>query len=104
MSSASIPAWLENHSKGVVIKIVVQPKASKTEIIGPHGEPPRLKIRIAAPPVEGEANEELLRFLRKLLKCTSSEIGILRGESSKQKDILYIGVSATKVLEKLGST
>lgn len=79
---------------GVVLKLQVQPKASRTEVVGLHGEPPRLKIRIAAPPVDGEANDELLRFLKKKLRVTSAQLQILRGESSKSKDVFCSGITA----------
>ena len=52
--------WLTETADGVLLRIQAQPKASRSEVSGVHGD--RLKIRIAAPPVDGEANEELIRF------------------------------------------
>ena len=95
------PGWLREVPEGVVLMIVLQPKASRSEIVGPHGEPPRLKIRIAAPPVEGEANEELVRFLKKLLGIPANRIEILRGHSSKQKEVLCQGLSAEEAIVSL---
>lgn len=97
----TIPNWIESVKNGVILKIVVQPRASKTQISGLLGEPPRLKIRIAAPPVEGEANEELCHFLKKKLCITLSQIQIIRGESFKFKDVFCAKVSAEAVLQKL---
>ncbi|HLE00432.1 MAG TPA: DUF167 family protein [Bdellovibrionota bacterium] len=85
--------WFEEVANGIVLKLLIQPKASRTEVSGLHGEPPRLKIRVAAPPVDGEANAELLHFLKKKLKVTSSRLQILRGETSKSKDVFCAGVS-----------
>ncbi|MEK6578173.1 MAG: DUF167 domain-containing protein [Bdellovibrionota bacterium] len=87
----SIPNWLEKTPTGILIKTLVQPKASKSEIVGPHGEPPRLKIRVAAPPIDGEANDELLRFLKKTVRIPGVRFELIRGQSSKQKDILCVG-------------
>jgi uncharacterized protein (TIGR00251 family) len=100
----SLPVWMQETTDGVVLRLVLQPKASRSEIVGPHGEPPRLKIRIAAPPVDGEANEELMRFLKELLGIPASRIEILRGHASKQKDVHCRGVRANEVLRKAGET
>lgn len=84
-------SWLEKTPSGTLLRIQVQPKASKTEVTGVHGD--RLKIRIAAPPVDGAANEELLRFLKKKLGVPASQITLLRGHTSKMKDVLCVGVT-----------
>lgn len=65
--------------------VQIQPQASKNEIIGLHGE--RLKIKVKAPPVDGAANEELVRFLAKMLGVRQADIEIVHGASSKQKSL-----------------
>ena len=82
--------WIQSSAKGISLRLKIQPQASHTQIVGLQGDPLRLKIRVAAPPVEGKANEELLQFLKKLLKLPISQIKILRGETSASKDILFI--------------
>jgi uncharacterized protein len=99
----SLPPWLEARTDGALLKLLVQPKASRTELVGPHGEPARLKIRVAAPPVEGAANEELLRFLKKRLGVPSSSLRLLRGESSRSKDVLCQGLAPEDLLRRLGA-
>lgn len=94
-------SWLQETPKGVILKIVLQPRASKIEIVGPHGEPPRLKIRISAPPVEGEANDALVQFLKKRLGIPAAQIEIVRGQASRQKDILCSGMTAAEILARL---
>jgi len=69
----------------MILSIHLIPNASRSEIVGWVGE--TLKIRIAAPPVEGKANEALIRFLADKLDLASSEIEIVGGMSSKQKRV-----------------
>jgi hypothetical protein len=81
----------------------VQPKASRTEWVGLHGQgdAERMKLRIAAPPVDGEANEEVIRFLRKAFKSAGiREVRLLRGDTAKQKDVLLVAgeLSAIKAV------
>jgi len=98
----SLPAWLGVEKGSVVVHVLAQPKASRSEVVGPHGEPPRLRIRVAAPPVDGEANEELLRFLKKRLRGPGVTLELVRGQTSKQKDVRVVGLAAEDVVEKLG--
>src|SRR5690349_9294235 len=57
----SLHTIVQDTQTGVVLTVHVQPKASRTEYVGIHGN--ALKIRVAAPPVDGAANDELVRFL-----------------------------------------
>jgi hypothetical protein len=65
----------------ITVKII--PNAKNTEVVGYEGK--TLKIRIAAPAIEGKANKELIRFLAELCDCAPSEIEILKGLASKTK-------------------
>lgn len=67
----------------MILSVLLVPNASKNEIVGWHDG--ALKIRLAAPPVEGKANEELLRFLAKKLGLAPSELSIEGGRASKHK-------------------
>lgn len=67
----------------LILHILTQPRASKDEIIGPQGD--NLKIRITAPPVEGKANQHLLRFLAKTFRVARSNITLLKGNNSRIK-------------------
>lgn len=69
----------------MILAIHLVPGASINEVVGWHDG--ALKIRIAAPPVEGKANEELIRFLAKKLDLTQSEIEIVGGATSKRKKV-----------------
>ena len=78
--------------KSVRIAVKVQPGAKRTEIVGWEAAPSdlagfarMLRIRLAAPPVEGKANDELVRFLARTAGIGRGEIRIVRGESSRLK-------------------
>ncbi len=69
----------------IILKVYLQPKSSRNEIVGPYRD--GIKIRVTAPPVEGKANEGLVRFLAKELRISPSQIEIIRGNQSRQKTI-----------------
>ena len=70
---------------GIRLRILLQPKASRDQIIGLHdGE---LKISITAPPVDGTANAHLLKYLSKLFKVPKSSIALEKGELQRHKQI-----------------
>ncbi len=90
---------LTAKDNGVSFAIRVQPRASRSEIAGElEGT---LKIRLAAPPVDGEANEELIRLLSKLFKVTRSQIVIRSGQTSRNKLIVIDGVSVDEAEQVL---
>jgi len=64
----------------------VQPKAKKDELVGTDGD--RLRLRIAAPPIEGAANERLQRFLAGLFGVPRSRVELLGGARSREKRLL----------------
>jgi uncharacterized protein len=72
----------------IVLTLHVQPGAKRTEIAGQHGD--ALKIRLAAPPVDGKANAELLRFLADAFGVPLRDVTLMRGDSSRQK-VVRIG-------------
>lgn len=82
------------------LRIYVQPGASKNEIVGPYGDPPRLKIKIKAPPEDGKANLEVISFLSKTLGISKTSIELIRGQTSRQKD-LVIDMLEEEVKKKL---
>ena len=88
----------DNH---VTFAVRVQPRASQTAITGELDG--ALKIRLAAPPVDGAANEELIRWLAKFFEVARSHVEILSGETSKQKIIRVSGITVTIAEQKLAS-
>ncbi len=65
-----------------------------------HGD--AIKLRVAAPPVEGEANSEVRRFLAKLLGVAISNVTIVQGEAGRRKTVEVEGVDVGVVAERLG--
>ena len=83
------PAWRREDGDGLVLELHVQPGARRTEVAGIHGAgaQARLKVRLAAPPVDGKANAELLRFLAGAFGVPRRAVTLLRGETSRQKTV-----------------
>lgn len=73
------------NPQGIRLRIFLQPKASRDQIVGRHDN--ELKIAITAPPVEGQANAHLLKFLSKLFKVPKSSIVLEKGELQRHKQI-----------------
>lgn len=67
------------------LRVYVQPKASRDEIVGRHGD--YLKVRITAPPIEGKANAHLLKFLAKVFGVGRDQIEITTGIKGRRKQL-----------------
>jgi uncharacterized protein (TIGR00251 family) len=76
---------------GVRIQLHVQPRASRTEISGRHGN--ALKVRLAAPPVDGAANDLLLRFIADRLGVPLRSVTLERGTTSREKTVTVEGIA-----------
>jgi len=84
---------------GVVFNVRLIPRASRSELAGVQGD--ALKIRITAPPVEGAANKECIKFLSEVLRIKKSQIKIIAGHRSKNKKVSISGISR-KEIEDIG--
>jgi uncharacterized protein len=78
----------------------VQPRASRSEIVGVHGD--AMKIRLSAPPVDGAANEALVELIAGALGVGRRAVRIVSGESSRSKVVEVGGVTAAAVLRLAG--
>ena len=87
--------WTQETADGVIFQVVVQPRASKNEIVGLQGD--ALKIRLTAPPVEGAANKMCIEFLAKSLKVRKSDVKIVTGQGSRTKKVLVRAATQKKV-------
>lgn len=88
-----------DKSGNVTIKIQAKPGAKQNNITDISDE--AVGVAISAPPVEGEANTELLKYLASVLGTRKSDVSLDRGSKSRQKKVVVSGTTVEKVLEKL---
>jgi uncharacterized protein (TIGR00251 family) len=86
---------------GATFAVKVHPRAEKNAITGEVGD--ALKISLTAPPVEGKANDACIDFFAKLLKVPRSSVSIAAGQSSRNKVVRVVGLTARQVRERLAS-
>jgi len=91
---------LHAAGSGAAITVRITPRASRNEITEIL-EDGTIKIRLTAPPVEGQANSALIRFLADLLDIAPSKIEIIAGQSSRDKLITILGLSADTVQARI---
>lgn len=84
---------LKNDSS-ITFSVRVIPRASRSEIVGEHDG--SLKTRLAAPPVDGAANAELIKLFARKFNVSKSDIEIIGGETSKNKRIKIANLSESK--------
>ncbi len=76
---------LEERDGYCLLKVLVQPRASRRGVAGIHGD--ALKLKLTSPPVEGAANRECVEFIAKMLKTKKGNVEIIRGHNSRQKTL-----------------
>lgn len=84
---------------GLRLSVKVQPRSSRNQVCGESDG--MLKIKLTAPPVEGEANQALIEFLARQLQITRGQVRLIRGESSRQKLVEIAGLTREQLLERL---
>lgn len=89
MAPSDPPVWARRDGAGWLLELHVQPGAKVTGAVGEHGG--RLKLKIAAPPVDNKANAHLLAWLAAQLGVPRSAVRLVRGETSRQKTVLVYG-------------
>ena len=88
--------WLRIAADGrITLTLHIQPGAKKTAFAGLHGD--ALKIRLAAPPVDGKANEALLRFVAETLHLPKSSVCLKSGQTSRRKVVEVSGTTAEEI-------
>jgi uncharacterized protein (TIGR00251 family) len=97
---ASAAPWARDDAGGALLEILVQPRASRTRAVGEHDG--RLKVQLAAPPVDGEANAALVEFLAGALRVRKADVRIVRGDTGRRKTVRVDGVTAAAALRALG--
>ena len=85
-SSADRAPWRRENADGsITLEIHVQPGAKKSQVAGVHGD--ALKIRVAAPPVEGKANAALIAFVAEAFGVPKRNVTLIRGETGRRKTV-----------------
>ena len=92
-SALPVSACLRREASGaVVIRVHLVPNATRTELDGLHDG--ALKLRLNAPPVDGKANDALVRWLATTLGIGRSDISLLRGHTSRRKELRISAIAA----------
>ena len=91
---------VKNVAGGVTFAVHVTPRARKNEIVGVQGD--ALKIKLAAPPVEGAANAALCAFLAERLGVRASAVALVAGQTSRHKVMRVQGLTAVETRARLG--
>jgi uncharacterized protein len=86
------PGWYRRNGEVITLTLHIQPGAKRSEIVGLHGE--ALKIKLAAPPIEGRANDALLKFIADLFAVPLRNVELKQGGQSRHK---VVAVSGSKV-------
>jgi uncharacterized protein len=92
--------WMQETTEGVVLILRIVPRASKDAVQGVLGD--ALKVRLQAPPIEGRANEALIRFLSEQLDVPPRNLCLLSGATGRAKRVLVKGLRAETVRARLG--
>jgi uncharacterized protein (TIGR00251 family) len=87
---------IDPRTGALVLAIHAQPNAKRTEVVGLHGD--ALKIRLAAPALDGRANDCLVGFIAERLGVKRSQVNVVQGESSRNK---VVSVAAPASIENL---
>lgn len=90
---------VQESSNGVTFTVKIHPRAKKNAITGEFGD--TLKLSLAAPPIDGKANEACIEFFAKLLKVPRSSVTIASGQSNCKKVIRVVGISAAEIRKSI---
>lgn len=93
-------SWMVPLERGVRLALHIQPRGSRNAIEGLHGD--AIKVRLTAPPVEGAANEALVRFLAETLGCPRSAVTLVAGATSRRKTVEVLGIAPDVVRRRFG--
>jgi hypothetical protein len=96
---ADLPAWLTQDADGVLLAIHLQPGARRNAVCGQHGA--RLKIAIAAPPLDDRANGALVDWLAGRLGLPRRQLHLVAGSRSRDKTVRAAGADAAEVARRL---
>lgn len=86
--------FIQAHPMGVVLTLHVQPRSSRSAVVGIHGE--ALKVSVQQPPVDGAANDAICELLAEFFHLSKRDVEILSGEAGRHKRVVLRGVTAAQ--------
>lgn len=101
MTAADLMAVLGSDGEDSLLPVYVQPRASRTRVVGIHDG--RLKLAVAAPPVDGAANDALVKALASWLGCARRDVRIEQGTSGRRKRVRCVGLSPQRVAARISA-
>ena len=97
---SSLPDWCRPHAGGCLLILHVQPNAKTTAAAGTHGD--ALKVRLAAPPVDGRANAALIDWLSRVCEVRKQDVELKSGASGRRKSFVIHGATdAARLISQL---
>jgi uncharacterized protein (TIGR00251 family) len=99
VEESELACLLVSDSDGVVVPVYVKPRASRSQIMGLHGD--SIKIALAAAPVDGEANQELIKFLSKATGSPRRSLELVSGLKGRRKRVRFRGADKTQLVSRL---
>ena len=102
MRPAKNPSRGKAKAAAATLSVRIQPRASKNEVVSREGG--GIKIRLTAPPVDGAANEALVRFLADVFSVSKSQVEIISGHTSRDKIVSIEGISKEEAERVLNCT
>jgi uncharacterized protein len=90
---------VRDSDRGAILTVHVQPNSSRTECVGMHGD--ALKIRLAARPIDGAANDELIRFIAEQCMVPRAHVRLQAGAEARRKRLCVQGITAQALLARL---
>lgn len=93
--------YVKETPQGAILMVLASPRSSRTEIVEIQQD--RCKIKVKAPPVDGEANSALVEALSKIFKIPKKSVILEKGQTGKQKSFLLVGLTKAQVCETVQS-
>jgi len=90
--------WLNEKANGLNVRLRIIPRASKNEIQGVHDG--ALKVRLTSPPIDGKANQALIKFMSKTLSISKTQIELIQGQAGRLKIVRITGISKRVLIRK----
>jgi uncharacterized protein (TIGR00251 family) len=100
-TKSPLPPYLRQEAEALILSVKVQPRASKKSIEPPLGN--ELRIKVTAPPVDSAANEAVIHFLSEVLGIPRNRIELLRGHTSRHKQLRIYGLTVAALFTSLNT-